>query len=102
MEETTNHKVICYYIMNNGCVEEQQAMFERPDIGMMNHFKPLFIQAKVNNIVVNKEFIDGSVVVKLMPHFLLKMVGKFNTDLHPHNIVLFNYEGKTSHILGII
>lgn len=25
-----------------------------------------------------------------------------DTDLHPHNMVLSNYEGKTGHILGII
>ncbi|MCI51174.1 hypothetical protein A2U01_0072418, partial [Trifolium medium] len=30
-------KPVCYYIMNNGCVEEQQATFERPDEGMKNH-----------------------------------------------------------------
>jgi hypothetical protein len=27
-DEMAIHKSICYYIMNNGCVEEHQAMFE--------------------------------------------------------------------------
>lgn len=29
-------------------------------------------------------------------------MGKVDTDLRPHNMVLSNYEGKTSHILGLI
>jgi len=34
---------------------------------MKNHLKPLFIQAKVDEIGVNKVFIDGGAVVNLMP-----------------------------------
>jgi hypothetical protein len=33
--------------MNNGCVEEQSASFEKPDLGMKGHLKPLFIRAKI-------------------------------------------------------
>ena len=35
-EDMTNHKPICYYVINNGCVEEQHVMFERPNV-MNNH-----------------------------------------------------------------
>ncbi|MCI80424.1 hypothetical protein A2U01_0101695, partial [Trifolium medium] len=27
-----NHKPVCYYVMGNGCVEEQNAMFEKPHL----------------------------------------------------------------------
>lgn len=47
VEEMENHKPVSYYIMNNDFVEEQQAMFERLDAGMMNHLKPMFIQYTV-------------------------------------------------------
>lgn len=77
-------------------------MFKRPDVGTMNHLNPLFIQAKVDNIGINKAFVVGGVVVNLTLHFWLKRIGNFDTDLCPHNMVLSNYEGKTSHILGII
>jgi hypothetical protein len=100
--ELALHKPMCYYVMNNGCLEEQMATFERPDQGMKNHLKPLFIQAKVNDIGVNKVLIDGGAAVNLMPEFLLNKTGKYSTDLHPHNIVLSNYEGETGFSLGVI
>lgn len=34
--------------MNNGVVEEQLAIFDRPDHGMIYHLKPLFIKALVD------------------------------------------------------
>ncbi|MCI30453.1 hypothetical protein A2U01_0051662, partial [Trifolium medium] len=43
--EMANHKPMCYYVMNNGCMEEKQVVFERPHEGMKNHLKPLFIRA---------------------------------------------------------
>lgn len=44
--------------MNNCVDEEQHAMFENPDAGMMNHLKTLFIQEKVENIGINKVFVE--------------------------------------------
>lgn len=57
LDETTEGKTMCYYVMNNGVVEEQKATFERPNPGMMYHLKPLFIRAKVNGTIVNKVFV---------------------------------------------
>ncbi|MCI37438.1 hypothetical protein A2U01_0058662, partial [Trifolium medium] len=68
------------------------ATFERPNEGMKNHLKPLFIQAKINDVGVNKVLIDGGAAVNLMPEFMLNKIGKYSSDLHPHNIVLSNYE----------
>ena len=69
---------------------------------MQNHLKPLYVQAKVNGVGINKVLVDGGATVNLMPQGLLKKIGKFDTDLRPHNIVLSNYEGKTGHSLGAI
>jgi hypothetical protein len=71
--ELADHKSVCYYVMENGCVEAQNDVFERPDIGMKNHLKALFIRAKVNNVGVNK-IVDGGVVVNIMGiHHLFKI-----------------------------
>ncbi|PNX81972.1 hypothetical protein L195_g037997, partial [Trifolium pratense] len=83
------------------CVE-QQAIFEKPDEGMKNHLKPLFVRAKVNDVSINKVLIDGGAAVNLMPLSLLSKIGKYETDLHSHNIVLSNYEGKNGHSWGAI
>ncbi|KAK2422316.1 hypothetical protein QL285_032860 [Trifolium repens] len=100
--EMADPKPICYYVMNNGCTEEQQATFERPDLGMKNHLKPLFIRAKVEGVGVNKVLIDGGAAVNLMPLSMLPKIGKYDCDLSAHNIVLSNYEGKTGHSRGAI
>jgi len=75
-KEMAIHKTIYYYIMNNGCVEEHQAMFERPDLKMKSHLQPLFIQEKVNNIRINKVLVDGGATVNWLTHSLLKKIGK--------------------------
>jgi hypothetical protein len=55
-----NPKPMCYYVMNNGCLEEQQTSSEKPYLGMKNHLKPLFIRAKVERVGVNKVLIYSS------------------------------------------
>lgn len=101
-EETDGGKPLCYYVMNSGVVEEQKAMFERPIPGMMYHLKPLFIRAKVDGMTVNKVFVDGGAAVNLMPYILFKKMGKGDEDLRHHNMVLSNYQGKTSNIMGVV
>lgn len=88
--------------MNNGVVEEQQVVFERPDPYMMYHLKTIFIRAEVDNLVVNKVFVDGGATVNLMSYSLFKKIRKTYEDLSPHNMVLSNYESKTSNILGVV
>lgn len=46
-EDMVGHRTICYYVMNDGCVQEQYAIFERLDMGMTSHLKPLFTKEKI-------------------------------------------------------
>lgn len=69
---------------------------------MKQHLKPLFIWAKIDNVGINKFLRDGGEAINLMSHFLLKKIGKYDTDLRPRNMVLSNYEDKTSKALGVI
>lgn len=69
---------------------------------MMYHLKPLFIRGKVDSKAVNKVFFNGGATFNLMSYSIFKKMGKTNKDLRPHNMVLSNYEGKTSNILGVI
>lgn len=71
-EEIMKHKLVCYFIMNNGCIEEHNAFFKRPHEGMESHLKPLFIRAKVEDTTVNKILVDEGAAVNLMPHFFAK------------------------------
>jgi hypothetical protein len=101
-EEMAFHKPLCYYVINNGCVEDQHEVFERPDISMMHHLKPLFIQAKINGVGVNKVLVDRGATVNLIPQSFLGKIGIVDSDLKPHNIVLTNYEGTTGNSLGAV
>lgn len=49
-----------------------------------------------------KIILDGGVMVNMMPNFLLNKIGKYDTYLRPHNIMLLNHGGKICHIMGII
>lgn len=69
---------------------------------MMYHLKPLFIRAKIDGMTVNKVFVDGGATVNLMTYTLFKKMGKCDDDLRQHNMVLSNYDGKTSNIMGVV
>lgn len=68
-EEMPRHKLVCYFIMNNGFIEEQNVFFERPGEGIKNHLKPFFIRVKVKDTTVNKILVDGGDVISLDPIF---------------------------------
>ena len=100
--EMARHKPLFYYIMNNGVLEEKNSFFERPDQSMKNHLKPLFIRGKVEGVGINNILVDGGEIVNLMPQFMLKRIGMFDTDIKSHNMVLSKYEGKIGHTLGVV
>lgn len=97
-----DHNPMYYYVMNNDCVKDNQVKFDRPDYHMKSHLKPLFTQAKINNIGVNKVLLDGGAAVNLLPQSLLKKIGLSKSDLKPHNVVLSNYEGKSGSSFGAV
>jgi len=66
-EEMAIHRPLCYYVMNNGCVEDQHTLFKWSVVSMRLHLKPLFIQAKINGVGVNKVLVDGGAIVNLLP-----------------------------------
>jgi hypothetical protein len=88
--------------MNDGKVMEQDVVLKRPNEDMKRHLKPLYIWAKVEDVEINTVIIDGGAAINLIPSMLLKKLGKSIDDLKPHNMVLYDFGGKTSKALGII
>ncbi|XP_050876196.1 uncharacterized protein LOC127079884 [Lathyrus oleraceus] len=80
----------------------ENSFFERPDEAMKSHLKPLFIVGKIEDVPINKILVDCSATVNLIPHHMLRKIGKYDTDVKPHNMVLSNYEGKVGSTLGVI
>jgi hypothetical protein len=96
------YKSMCCYVTDYDYGNQQKAIFEKPNGSMKSHLKPLFIQAKVDDVGVNKVLVDGGAAVNLMPQSLLWKIGKCDAYLKPHNIVLSNYEWKTGFSLGAL
>lgn len=96
------HKPVCYYVMNNGCMEEKNVFFKRPDEAMKSQLKPLFITGKIEDVPINKILVDCDTTVNLMPHHMLRKIGKYDIDAKPHNMVISNYEGKVCSTFGVI
>src|ERR1043165_1354573 len=71
-------------------------------MAMRSHLKPLLIRAKVEENSINKVLVDCGATVNIMPHHILKKIGKFNTDIRSHNVVLSDYEGRTKTTMGVI
>lgn len=70
--EMARHRPVCYYVMNNGYIEDQNSFFEMPHEAMINHLKPLFIRGKVENVGISKILVDDGAIINLMSHFMLK------------------------------
>ena len=45
-KEMANHKPLCYYVMNDGCIENEYAIFKKTDYKMNHHLKPLLSKPK--------------------------------------------------------
>jgi hypothetical protein len=101
-EEMALHKPRCYFVLNDGSGESQEAIFERPTMTMKSHLKPLLIRAKVEGVTINKVLVDCGATVNIMPHHILKKIGKSDTDVRSNNVVLSDYGGKTKSTMGVI
>ncbi|KEH17079.1 hypothetical protein MTR_0046s0090 [Medicago truncatula] len=80
----------------------QSKVNEVENDSMKLHLKPLFIQAKINGVGVNKVLVDGGATVNLLPQSFLGNIGLCDSDLKPHNVILTNYEGTSGNSLGAI
>ena len=101
-EEMALHKLTCYFVMNNGSVENQDAFFKRPDMAMRSNLKPLLIREKLEGVAINKVLVVCGATVNIMPHHLLHKIGKYDTDVKSHNVVLSDYEGRTKNTISVI
>lgn len=69
---------------------------------MRHYFKPLFIQAMVYEVGVSKVLVDGGATTNLIPHFILKKVGTFDTDQSPPQHGFVQLWGENKQIFGVI
>nr|KYP40039.1 hypothetical protein KK1_038621 [Cajanus cajan] len=78
------------------------AVFDSPTKEMKGHLKPLLLTLMIEGHEVNKVLVDGGAAVNILPRTMLKRFGKSMADLKPHNILISDYAGKSSHPEGMI
>nr|KYP36187.1 Uncharacterized protein Mb2253c family [Cajanus cajan] len=78
------------------------AVFDSPIEEMKGHLKPLLLTLMIEGQEVNKVLVNGGATVNILPKTMLKRFGKSLADLKPHNIMISDYAGKSSHPEGMI
>ena len=68
---------------------------------MKEHLRPLHSRVIVEGIPTNRVLVDDGVVVNLMPKIVFKKLGKSESDLIPTNMVVTDFNGRTSPSDGV-
>jgi hypothetical protein len=83
-------------------LESKQAIFEKPEDEKRQHLKALFLKGFVNGKPVIRMLVDGGAAVNLMPHTMLRKIGKSDEDLTQTDMMLVDFEGNVSPAQGAI
>ena len=78
------------------------AAFCQPTADMKSHMKPLFIRAKANGKVVKRVLIDGGATINLILEHMIGKLQKTSSDILPYNMVVTDFNGKTSTFSGCL
>lgn len=65
--KNSTQKPMCYYVKNYVPINEDHSIFERLDMAMQQHMKPLYIRAKVNGVGIKKNWLTVEHVSMLFP-----------------------------------
>lgn len=77
-------------------------LFEKPTMEMTKHLKPLYIKAHINGKPFNKVFVNGRVVLNIMPLATMVRLGKNFENPIPTNMKITSFIGHASHALGVL
>ena len=83
-------------------VEPVPATFEKPEDEERRHLKALFLKGFVDGKPVTKMLVDGGVAVNIMPYAMLHKLGKSNEDLTKTDMMLKDFEGIVSLVVGAL
>lgn len=61
-------------------------LVEKPTMEVTKHLKPLYIKAHINGKLFSRVFVDGGVVLNIMPLTIMVRLSKNVEDLIPTNI----------------
>jgi hypothetical protein len=83
-------------------LDPMQAGFDKPEDKERWHLRPLYIKGHVDGRPVTKMLVDGSAAVNMMLYAMYWKLGKGKEDLIKTNMMLKDFEGKTSPAWGAI
>ena len=77
-------------------------LFERPDLQMTQHIRPLYITGHVDGVPVSRLLVDNGSAANLMPKTMLQKLGKQEKDLLPSSASISDFAGGVTTAQGII
>jgi hypothetical protein len=77
-----------------------QATFDKPKEKERQHLRPLYIKGHVDCRPMTKIMVDGGSAVNVMPYATYRKLRKGEEDLIKTDMVLKDFEGKTSPARG--
>jgi hypothetical protein len=83
-------------------LDPMPATFDKPDEKERRHLRPLYIKGHVDGWPMTKMLVDVGAAVNVMPYAMYRKPRKGEEDLVKTNMVLKDFEGKTSPALGAI
>lgn len=74
--------------------EVESMVFDKPEEKMSSHLKPLYIQAHLDGVKVNRVMIDNGAAVNILPYHMLRKLGKSSDDLIHTDVTVSDFAGQ--------
>lgn len=79
-----------------------QASFNKPKGKEQRHLRLLYVKGHIDGRPMTKMLVDGGAAVNIMPYIFFQKLGFGKEDMIKTDMVLRDYEGKTSSARGAI
>ncbi|CAN1335917.1 hypothetical protein LINPERPRIM_LOCUS36943 [Linum perenne] len=106
-----NEEVIMSVVASKGksIMEEESSdipnhlvVFKELEPNMLRHLRPLYIKARLDEVLVSKVLDDNGAAVNVMPTRMLKKLGKNIGDLIPTEVFVTSFNGGSTSAKGIL
>ncbi|XP_070667370.1 uncharacterized protein [Malus domestica] len=77
-------------------------VFNRPNISLANHLKPIYVTAHLEGMPFRRILIDGWAAVNVLPAKQMKKLGRGTEDLIPTDLTVSSFSGTITKTLGIL
>ncbi|GKV33403.1 hypothetical protein SLEP1_g41922 [Rubroshorea leprosula] len=85
-----------------GMDSADKIIFEKPEERMAKHIRPLYIQAHLDGMPINRVLVDSGAAVNVLPTCILHKIGKSLGDLMETEVTISDFTGGVNRSRGIL